>query len=82
MNEPLISLKPTTVKRSNGILTLLTPLGVAVGEALKGKIVSMVYLVVSIIKLNSETWCTIVNDYASDRIMLYGSGIGHDFHEI
>ena len=42
-----ISLKSTTVKRSYGILTLVTPLDV--GGALEGKIVSMVYLVVNII---------------------------------
>ena len=48
-----ISLKSTTVKRSYGILTLVTPLGV--GGALRGKIVSMVYLVANIIELSSET---------------------------
>ena len=50
---PFISLKSTTVKRSYGILTLVTPLGV--GGALRRKIVNMVYLVVNIIKLSSET---------------------------
>ena len=47
------SLESTTVTRSYGILTLVAPLDVA--EALKGKIVIVVYLVVSIIKLSSET---------------------------
>ena len=49
-----ILLKSTTVKRSYGILTLVTPLGM--GGALKGKIVSMVYLVVNIVELSYETW--------------------------
>ena len=49
-----ISLKSTTVKRSYGILTLVTPLDV--GGALKGKIVSMVYLVVNIVEWSYETW--------------------------
>ena len=52
--KPFILLKSTTVKRSYGILTLVTPLGV--GEALEGKIVSMVYLVVKLIELSYETW--------------------------
>ena len=54
--RPFISLKSTTVKRSYGILTLVTPLGV--GEALEAKIVNtmMVYLVVNIIELSYETW--------------------------
>ena len=43
---PFISLKSTAVMRSYGILTLVTPLGV--GGALKGKIMSIVYLVVNI----------------------------------
>ena len=42
------------MKRSFGILTLVTPLDVA--EALEGQIVSMVYLVVNIIELSYETW--------------------------
>ena len=75
-----ISLKSTTVTRSYGILTLVTPLGV--GEALKGKIVSMVYLVVSIIKLSSETPSIIVNDHIGDRMVLQRSGIDDDLDEI
>ena len=51
---PFISLESTAVTRSYGILTLVTPLGM--GGALEGQIVSMVYFVVNIIKLSSETW--------------------------
>ena len=75
-----ISLKSTTVKRSYGILTLVTPLDV--GGALKGKIVSMVYLVVNIIKLSYETLHTTVNDHGRDRMMLYRSRIDDDVDEI
>ena len=50
--------------------------------ALKGKIVSMVYLVVTIIELSSETLYTIVNDHASDRMMLYRTRIDDDLVEI
>ena len=66
--------------RSFGVLTLVTPL--SVGEALKGKIVSMVHLVVSIIKLSSETWYTIVNDRPGDHMMLYRSRIDDNLDEI
>ena len=69
--KPFISLKSTTVKRSYGILTLVTPLGV--GGALKGKIVSMVYLVVIIIELSYETLHTTVNNHTNDHMMLYRS---------
>ena len=69
-----ISLKLTTVKRSYGILTLVTPLDV--GGALEGKIVSMVYLVVIIIELSYETSYTTVNDHNNDLMMLYRSRIG------
>ena len=75
-----ISLKSTTVKRSYGILTLVTPLDV--GGALKGKIVSMVYLVVNIIKLSHETLYITANDHFGDRGMLYRSKIGDDVEEI
>ena len=78
--RPFISLKSTTVKRSYGILTLVTPLDV--GGALKGKIVSMVYLVVNIIKLSHETLHTTVNDHGGDRMMLYRSRIGDDLVKI
>ena len=75
-----ISLKTTTVKRSYGILTLVTPLDM--GGALEGKIVSMVYLVVIIIKLSYETLHTTVNDHGRDRMMLYRSRIDDDVDEI
>ena len=78
--RPFISLKSTTVKRSYGILTLVTPLDV--GGALKGKIVSMVYLVVNIIKLSYETLHTTVNDHGGDRMMLYRSRIDDYLDEI
>ena len=75
-----ISLKSTTVKRSYGILSLVTPLDV--GGALKGKIVSMVYFVVNSIKLSSETWYTIVNNRPGDHMMLYRSRIDDNLDEI
>ena len=75
-----ISLKSTTVKRSYGILTLVTPLGM--GGALEGQIVSMVYLAFNIIKLSSETWYTIVNDRPGDHMMLYRSRIDDNLDEI
>ena len=68
------------MKRSYGILTLVTPLGA--GEALEGKNVSMVYLVVNIIELSYETWYTIVNDHSGGRMMLYRSRIDDDLDEI
>ena len=68
------------MKRSYGILTLVTPLGM--GGALKGKIVSMVYLVASIIEFSYETSYTTVNDHARDRMMLYRSKIDDDLDEI
>ena len=77
---PFTLLRSTTVKRSYGILTLVTPLGV--GGALKGKIMSTVYLVVNIIKLSHETLHTTVNDHGGDRMMLYRSRIGDDLVKI
>ena len=68
------------MKRSYGILTLVTPLGM--GGALEGQIVSMVYLAVSIMELSSETWYTIVNDRPGDYIMLYRSRIDDDLIKI
>ena len=68
------------MKRRYGILALVTPLGV--GEALKGQIVSMVYFVIIIIKLSSETWCTIVNNHTDDHMMLYRSEIDDDLDKI
>ena len=50
---PFISLESTAVTRSYGILTLVTPLGM--GGALKGKIVSMMYLVAIINEFSCET---------------------------
>ena len=47
-----------------------------------GKIVSMVYFVVNIIKLSSETWYTIVNDRPGDHMMLYRSRIDDNLDEI
>ena len=66
--------------RRYGILTLVTPLDVA--EALKDKIVIMVYLVVSIIKLSSVTLSIIVNDHTDDHTMLNRSRIDGDLDEI
>jgi len=77
---PFISFKSTTVKRSYDIITLATPLGM--GGALRGKIVSMVYLVVTIIELSSETWHTIVNYHVGDRMMLYRLIIDDNLVEI
>ena len=42
----------------------------------------MVYLVVNIMKLSSETSYTTVHVHASDRMMLYRSRIGDDLDEI
>ena len=47
-----------------------------------GKIVSMVYFMVNIIKLSSETWHTIVNDCPGDHMMLYRSRIDDNLDEI
>ena len=46
------------------------------------KIVSMVYFLVNIIKLSSETWNIIVNDRPGDHMMLYRSRIDDDLDEI
>ena len=43
---------------------------------------SMVYLVVTIIELSSETLYTIVNDHTSDRMMLYRTRIDDDLDQI
>ena len=43
---------------------------------------SMVYFVVNIMKLSSETWHTIVKDRPGDCIMLYRSRIGDDLVKI
>ena len=40
------------------------------------------YLVVSVIKLSSETLHIIVNNHADDHMMLCRSAIGHDLDEI
>ena len=52
------------------------------GGALKGKIVSMVYLVASIIEFSYETSYTTVNDHTRDRMMLYRSRIDDNLDEI
>ena len=43
---------------------------------------SMVYFMVNIIKLSSETWNTIVNDRPGDHMMLYRSRIDDNLDEI
>ena len=43
---------------------------------------SMVYFVVNIMELSSETWHTIVKDRLGDYIMLYRSRIGDDLVKI
>ena len=50
--------------------------------ALRGKIVNMVYLVVTIIKLSYETLYTTVNDHFGEHMMLYRSKIGNDLIKI
>ena len=52
------------------------------GGALKGKIVSMVYLVASIIEFSYETSYATVNDHTRDRMMLYRSRIDDNLDEI
>ena len=60
----------------------LSPL-LGMGGALRGKIVSMVYLVVNIIKLSHETLYITANDHFGDlHGMLYRSKIGDDVEEI
>ena len=78
--KPFTSLESTTVKRSYGILTLVTPLGM--GGALEGKIVSMVYLVVIIIELSYETSHSAYNSTIDGRAMLYRTEIDHDGAQI
>ena len=51
--KPFTSPESTTVQRSYGILTLITRL--EHGWGAKRQIVSLVYLVVTIIKLSNET---------------------------
>ena len=59
----------------------LSPL-LGMGGALRGKIVSMVYLVVNIIKLSNKTLHTTVNDHGGDRMMLYRSRIDDNLEQI
>ena len=59
----------------------LSPL-LGMGGALRGKIVSMVYLVVNIIKLSYESLHIIANDHFGAHGMLYRSKIGDDVEEI
>ena len=74
-----ILLKSTTVMRSYGICTIFTPCW---RPHRRSKIVSMVYLVASIIELSYETSYTTVNDHTSDRVMLYRSRIDDNLDEI
>ena len=74
-----ILLKSTTVMRSYGICTICTPCW---RPQKRCKIVSMVYLVASIIELSYETSYTTVNDHTSDRVMLYRSRIDDNLDEI
>ena len=59
----------------------LSPL-LGMGGALRGKIVSTVYLVVNIIKLSYESLYITANDHFGDHGMLYRSKIGDDVEEI
>ena len=71
--KPFTSPESTTVQRSYGILTLVTPL--EHGWGAKRQIVSLVYLVVTIIKLSNETMHATVNHHFCDRGVLYRSKI-------
>ena len=66
--EPFISFESATVKRSYGILTHVTPLGM--DWAFRGKIVTMVYLVVTIIELSDNSLYSSVNDHISEHKVL------------
>ena len=78
--EPFISFESATVKRSYGILTHVTPLGM--DWAFRGKIVTMVYLVVTIIELSDYSLYSSVNDHISEHRMLYRSKIGKNLVKI
>ena len=78
--EPFISFESATVKRSYGILTHVTHLGM--DGALKGKIVTMVYLVVPITELSDYSLYGSVNDHFDERGVLYRSKIGNDLLKI
>ena len=69
--EPFISFESATVKRSYGILTHVTPL--STDWAFRGKIVTMVYLVVNITELSDSSSCNSVNHHFSEHRMHYGS---------
>ena len=78
--EPFILLESATVKRIYGILTHVTPLGM--DGALKGKIVTMVYLVVTIIELSDNSLYSSVNDHISEHRVLYRSKIVNNLVKI
>ena len=78
--EPFILLESATVKRSYGILTHVTPLGM--DWAFRGKIVTMVYLVVTIIELSDNSLYSSVNDHISEHRVLYRSKIGNNLLKI
>ena len=77
---PFISFESSTVKRSYGILTHVTPLGM--DWAFRGKIVTMVYLVVTIIELSDYFLYSSVNGHFDERGVLYRSKIGNDLLKI
>ena len=78
--EPFISFESSTVKRIYGILTHVTPL--STDWAFRGKIVTMVYLVVTIIELSDYFLYSSVNGHFDERGVLYRSKIGNNVEEI
>ena len=74
------SFESATVKRIYGILTHVTPL--STDWAFRGKIVTMVYLVVTIIELSDNSLYSSVNDHISEHRVLYRSKIGNDLLKI
>ena len=78
--EPFISFESSTVKRIYGILTHVTPL--STDWAFRGKIVTMVYLVVPITELSDYSLYSSVNDHISEHRVLYRSKIGNNLLKI
>ena len=78
--EPFISFESATVKRIYGILTHVTPL--STDWAFRGKIVTMVYLVVTIIELSDYSLYSSVNGHFDEHGVLYRSKIGNDLLKI
>ena len=78
--EPFISFESSTVKRIYGILTHITPL--STDWAFRGKIVTMVYLVVTIVELSDNSLYSSVNDHISEHWVLYRSKIGNNLVKI